>query len=146
MSDAPIYRRILNATEGSPTSERASAHALYLAKQLGAELEVLAVVDLDYRLGIHLGEEVLEMQEQGHHAIDEVERMAKAQGVSVTKLLVRGDAGPAIVNVATKRGCDLIVIGAHQMGTLERVLLGSTSQYVAQQASIPVLIVREGGR
>ncbi|MBI4495244.1 MAG: universal stress protein [Chloroflexi bacterium] len=143
MVELPRYQRILNPTDGSQASLRASVHAIYLAQRLQAHLDVLAVAEVDYHLGIHLSEELVELEQEGHAALDQVEQMAREHGVSVAKLLVRGEPGPAILSVAAERQSDLIVLGAHRMGALERVLLGSTSQHVSQHASLPVLIVRE---
>lgn len=146
MIEQPRYQRILNPTDGSEASARASVHAIYLAQRLQVQLDVLVVADVDYHLGIHLGEEIVELEQEGHATLDRVEQMAREQGVVATRLLVRGEPGPAILNVARERQSDLIVLGAHRMGRLERALLGSTSQYVSQHAALPVLIVREQPR
>ena len=38
---------------------------------------------------------------------------------------------------------DLIVVGAHVKGAMERLLLGSTAAQVVRHARCPVLVVRE---
>ena len=142
MTELPHYQRILNGTDGSEASQHATLHAIYLAKQLHAQLDILYVVEVDYRAGIHLGEEVVELEQEGRAILDRAEAMAREHGIAITRLEVRGKPGPAIISVASERHASLIVVGAHRMGALERVLLGSTSEYVSQHASIPVLIVR----
>lgn len=143
MTDLPTYQRVLNPTDGSDASMRASLHALYFAQRLQAQLDVVAVVDVDYHAGIHLGEELVELEQEGQAALDRVEQMAREHGMTINRLLVEGKPGPTIVRLAEERQSSLIVLGAHRMGALERVLLGSTSQHVSQHASVPVLIVRE---
>jgi nucleotide-binding universal stress UspA family protein len=143
MDEWPVYRRILNATDGSETSEQASRHALALAQQLGAQLELLAVVEGDFQAGIRLHAEIAEQVKESQETLDRLESSARARGVAVTKLMVTGEPGPTIVNVAGDSGADLIVVGVHRMGRLERVILGSTSHYVVQHASVPVVVVRQ---
>ena len=48
----------------------------------------------------------------------------------------------AIVNYATKKNIDLIVIGTKGRTGLKRFLLGSVAQGVLQHAHCPVLLVR----
>ncbi len=57
-------------------------------------------------------------------------------------LLVEGVPAERIVEVAVKIGADDIVLGSRGLTGLPHLLLGSTAQYVAQHASIPVTIVK----
>jgi len=61
----------------------------------------------------------------------------------IERLVAYGDAAREIVKIARSRDVDLIVLGARELGTLGRLLLGSVSETVLHQASRPVLIVRE---
>lgn len=144
MDEWPVYRRILNPTDGSETSELASRHALALAQQLDALLEFLIVVEEEWdgsRLQADIAEQV--RMEEIQETLDRLELLARARGVMVTRLIVVGDPGPAIVQVAGERDVDLIVVGVHRMGRMEQILLGSTSQYVVQHALVPVVVVRQ---
>lgn len=145
MDEWPVYRRILNPTDGSETSELASRHALALAQQLGALLEFLIVVEEEELDGSRLQADIAEQvrMEEIQETLDRLELLARARGVMVTRLIVVGDPGPAIVEVAGERGVDLIVVGVHRMGRMEQILLGSTSQYVVQHALVPVVVVRQ---
>ena len=53
-----------------------------------------------------------------------------------------GDPAEEIMNVASKRNADLIVMGAKGLGKIDRILLGSVSTRVVQYATCPVLVVR----
>ncbi len=136
------YQRILLPTDGSPQSVAAAQHALYLARSLGAALTALYVIEIDIRLGVHIGEEVAEVTQTGEQALAEVESLAAATDLSVTTLLREGKITDVILDEAKELNADLIVMGAHSMGALERMLLGSVSTVVAQHASCPVLLVR----
>jgi nucleotide-binding universal stress UspA family protein len=56
--------------------------------------------------------------------------------------LLEASPAEAIINVATTRKSDVIVMGSRGHGTLAGLLLGSTSQKVVAHAPCPVLIVR----
>lgn len=57
-------------------------------------------------------------------------------------LLVEGHPSRVILETAKEQAADLIVLGARGHSLVTRVLLGSTSDYVANHAACPVLIVR----
>jgi nucleotide-binding universal stress UspA family protein len=61
---------------------------------------------------------------------------------SVVPLSELGRPASVLVDVAAKTGSDLIVLGATRHGVIERFLLGSVSHEVANDASVPVLVVR----
>lgn len=54
-----------------------------------------------------------------------------------------GDPASEIVGVAEEVGADLIVLGCHERGTVERLLLGSVSSKVLHHARCPVLVARK---
>lgn len=57
-------------------------------------------------------------------------------------LLLEGHPSRVILETAKEQDADLIVLGAHGHSLVARVLLGSTSDYVANRAACPVLVVR----
>ncbi len=57
-------------------------------------------------------------------------------------LLLEGHPSRIILETARERDADLIVLGARGHSLIARVLLGSTSDYVAHRAACPVLVVR----
>jgi nucleotide-binding universal stress UspA family protein len=56
-------------------------------------------------------------------------------------LVVPGNAGDQILKAIDANRTDLIVVGARRQGTVRRLLLGSTSEYVLSHAPCSVLIV-----
>jgi nucleotide-binding universal stress UspA family protein len=75
--------------------------------------------------------------------LDTVSQSATAQAVPCETIHVF-DRLPAdtILEVATSRGCDLIVMASHGRRGLPRLVLGSRAFEVATRATVPVLIVR----
>jgi nucleotide-binding universal stress UspA family protein len=55
--------------------------------------------------------------------------------------LPAGRVADAIVNAATERGCDIIVMGSHGRRGVKRMLLGSDAELVLRMSRMPVLIV-----
>ncbi|MCL6443312.1 MAG: universal stress protein [Alicyclobacillus sp.] len=47
-----------------------------------------------------------------------------------------------ICQTAQKIGADLIIVGSHGRGTVDRLLLGSVSNGVVNHATVPVLVAR----
>ena len=62
--------------------------------------------------------------------------------LSITTTVIEGSPKRVILEEAEAFGADLIVVGAHGYGAVERFLLGSVSQTVALHAKCSVEIVR----
>lgn len=61
-------------------------------------------------------------------------------GLDVEKCVVRGQPGPALVELASGAG-DLLVVGAGRRGRLGRIWHGAVSRYCVSRARCPVLTV-----
>ena len=69
--------------------------------------------------------------------------LGKNPTLTVTTNVIEGSPKSVILEEAEKFGADLIVIGSHGGGAVERFLLGSVSQAVALHAKCSVEIVRK---
>jgi nucleotide-binding universal stress UspA family protein len=70
---------------------------------------------------------------------------AESAGATVAEKHLRvGRPAEEIAALADEVGADLVVLGSRQMGTLKRLVLGSTPQEVVPKAARPVLVVRGG--
>lgn len=146
----PEERAVLIATDGSEVSLRAGEYAARLANGLGARLFALYVVDehLAFHGGIHYGQFVERLSEDGREATGKVRAMAEEAGAECEELIVFGLPDRAIVAVAEELGADPIVLGAEGMSGLEHALVGSVSEEVLRHANRTVLVVGghpEGG-
>ena len=140
---AKAVRRILLATDLSPASEGATRQAIELARDLGASLLVVSVIDPDIR-GIPGGR--LERMDQRRAAREQAAQAVvvrgRQAGIVVNFLIWEGEPGPAIVEAAASEEVDLIVVGSHGRGRVGRFMLGSVSDHVIRNATAPVLVVR----
>jgi nucleotide-binding universal stress UspA family protein len=74
-------------------------------------------------------------------AMKAVEKLREA-GFTADSSVRTGHPRPAIVDAASKWGANLIVMGSHGRRGLDRLLLGSVSEYVARHAPCSVQVVR----
>lgn len=80
-------------------------------------------------------------------AVNTVESAAKIMhtknpSLTITTAVIQGKPKGVILEEAEKFGADLIIVGSHGYGALERFLLGSVSHAVALHAKCSVEIVR----
>ena len=142
--------RILCATDLRSTSVDVVAYALALAEASAAYLTLLHVLEgPEFETGSPLRFTVPEMRTMRKALRDDARirlRLAIPDEVrlriAVRDLVVEGRAHEQILRVAREEAPQLIVLGAHGGGSLERMLFGSTSQRVVREAPSPVLIVR----
>ena len=143
-SGLPRYKLILNPTDGSATSERATAQAIYLAKETGAELLVLHAVEttMVWYTGTLYQQMVDRLREFGNEVLEKALKRANEEGVVARSMMIDGHSGTVIVRVAEREGADLIVMGALGRGMVEKVLVGSISQYVVRHAPCAICLVK----
>jgi nucleotide-binding universal stress UspA family protein len=140
-------KRILIATDGSPSSAEATRFGLELAVEHGAEALFVHVVparDVVPTMGAFGFPGALphDVTEHDRVSLDEALAAARESGVAATTTLLQGDAVDEIVAYADSTDVDLIVIGSRGHGPVAGVLLGSVSQGVLRESKRPVLIVR----
>jgi nucleotide-binding universal stress UspA family protein len=61
----------------------------------------------------------------------------------VNSIIRQGDAKQTVLKVAEEINADLIVMGSRGLGRLQSILSNSTSQYVFQLSTRPMLLVRD---
>jgi nucleotide-binding universal stress UspA family protein len=135
-SDAPLWHRILVATGGSPWSDMAVDHAVTLAQKQHLEMCFLHVD----RQRPQRGEDPAACEGKNILALAEVH--AAANGITYDATLAYGDVTTAILETATRKQCDAIVLGSRGLTGWKRLMLGSISNTVAAKAPLPVLIVK----
>ena len=144
-----MYDRILVPTDGSSETERAVEHAAELAVAHGAELHGVYVVNSATFAGLPMEtswEGVGDvLREEGEAALERVEEIAAAHGVAATSRVLEGSPSRRIVEYAEAEDCDLVVMGTHGRGGIDRLLLGSVAEGVVRASSVPVLTVQVGG-
>ncbi len=147
-----MFQHILLATDGSEASSQAMRLATTLAREQGARLTAVFVVDPYPFIGIGqvnpMGFQAYMTAAQEHAALAhaEVEKLCEADGGTPIDLQLRmvEDATPAngIVQTALANGCDLLVLGSHGGSGMARLMLGSVAAQVLAHSPVPVLIAK----
>ncbi|WP_257300679.1 universal stress protein [Haloarchaeobius sp. FL176] len=144
-----MYDRILVPTDGSEGGERAVRHAIDLAVAHDATIYAVYVVDSASYGGVPMEtawEGLHEMLEhEGEAALDRVVEIAEESGVPVETALLEGTPAKQVVRHAESEECDLVVMGTHGRGGIDRLLLGSVAERVVRSSEVPVLTVQVSG-
>ncbi|MEQ1757207.1 MAG: universal stress protein [Vicinamibacterales bacterium] len=149
-ADAPVQlRRILCPVDFSDGSLNALTTAIGMAEEADARLTLLNVIEIPPTLFGTSGMSETDVDRIRAAAEADVLRRLRAlvpEGArtycSVETAVVEGSAHREIVRSATDARADVIVIGAHGGGTLDRLVFGSTTHHVIRAAPCPVLVVR----
>lgn len=126
-SGGPPYRRLLIATDGSSTADRAARKGYALARRLEASVTLVFVGHPK------TGELVLQ---------DTIASIGQESGVPSATEIRTGDAAAEIVDAAREEGFDLVVIGNRGLAGAKAALLGSVPRDVAESAPCDVLVAR----
>uniref|UniRef100_A0A0D9ZXX7 UspA domain-containing protein n=1 Tax=Oryza glumipatula TaxID=40148 RepID=A0A0D9ZXX7_9ORYZ len=80
--------------------------------------------------------------------MDSMDRYMATAADSVVKVETRvekGDPRDVICGAVEKAGADMVVMGSHGYGFLQRTLLGSVSNHCVQHCKCPVVVVKRPG-
>jgi nucleotide-binding universal stress UspA family protein len=144
-----LFYRIVVPTDFSGCAEEAWGLAQRLAAALGSEL-VLAHVLVETPL-FEEGPFTMERTRRVYEAarkwaeesIEDWAGTARGKGLNVRTVLRTGVPYREIVALATDERADLVLMGTHGRGGLDRALLGSVADRVIRLAPCPVLTVRQ---
>ena len=145
---AVLFRRILCPVDFSDESRLALEHAAAIARHWGSQLAVLHVYQAASPFdAVSPSDEIAVRDPQVTTLRAALQNFVEpiAGGVAVSLRLMHGAAARRpIVREAEAIDSDLLVIGSHGRGGVERFLLGSTSDSVVKSAACPVLVVPSG--
>lgn len=138
---AAAMERVLVGTDGSPAAARGVGWAAGLARALGAELVVTAVVDTRSFVG-DLGDE----RSRVAVAIDEdwSEPAGDDLGSHLSTLVLEGDPRTVLPSEAVTQKADVLVLGSAGVGWYPAMHLGHVAHAVAHHSPVPVVIVPPG--
>ena len=133
------YRSILVPVAPGYPSDEAMDVACRLARERGARIVAMTVihVPLELPLDAYLPDEVQEANEQ----LDEARAIGESYGVNVIARIVRArNSGRAIVDEATRRSAEIIVMGGPRRVRLaagRRAIFGDTVDFVLEARADP---------
>ncbi len=140
-----MFERILIATDGSETSDKAAKVGVEIARISGGRVTVVYVADTG-RLS-HLPDDMMLVSirdlllREGETATTYVKELARKEGVPSERMVVEGKPSDELLRVSKENDIDLMVMGSVGRSGLDRFLLGSVAEKVVQHAKVPVLTV-----
>jgi nucleotide-binding universal stress UspA family protein len=141
-TDTPAFRRAVVALNGGPSDARIVRLVVGLASK-GVEVIAVHVVEIDWTLP--LDADIAGRSEEVQRVLDSAEAIAEERKIVMEPVLLQArDVGAALVDEATERGADLLIVGLPYRqrfgGDFD---IGRTVPYILQNAPCPVWVVRE---
>jgi len=140
-----MFEQILVAVDGSSHSLRAAKMAGDMARE--HDVKTIFLVAVYEPIPTYLGEPNLQLiidarLDEANALLEEGIRGLGNVTCEVQTEVMEGPPADAIIEVATVRRVDLVIVGSRGRGQLTGLILGSTSQKVVGHAPCPVLVVR----
>ena len=147
-------KTILAAVDGSASSVKAVDFAADLAVRCEAELilltvatEVAPIFDAEFKAYARLEHIQTRASEialtSAETVVADARIQAQSKGVGrISTEATFGDPARRIIDFATDRHADLVVVGSRGHGTLAGLLVGSVAQKVLSHAACAVVVVR----
>ena len=144
-----MFKNVLIATDGSELAKKAIQQGLTVAKGMGAKATVVRATPVPR---MYVAEGVIIAPPVGVHeqvakvVADQfagIKQEADAAGVPCETVHVENDIPwQAILDTAKDKRCDLIVMASHGRSGFSAAFLGSETQKVLAQSTVPVLVCR----
>lgn len=138
--------RILVAVDGSGCANRASHQVMELARQSGAKVHVVSVVQPPPAVGYPKEFAIQLDQILRRHANEVLEKYSGVAendyDMKVEAIVQVGHPAKVILDVAKSRDVDLIAVGARGLSGIKELFLGSVSHAVVRGSKVPVLVVK----
>jgi nucleotide-binding universal stress UspA family protein len=151
-----LNMRILLATDGSEYSRKAIEKCCkFISAGKHTDIKIISAVERvmpmvaepfaisnDYYVQVE-GDLRKNAEETVAEAEKTISKKFADENVFVQTEVISGNVKQIIIDEAKKFEADLIVVGSHGYGFLDRVLIGSVSDFVVHHAPCSVLVVRE---
>ena len=146
-------KNILVATDFSTPSDVALAYGRDLARSYGSVLHVLHVAENSFLLfggdpaTTFVPDQQAEIERSAREQMDALITVDDRTMLHATPVVVTAvGVAQAVVDYATAKAIDLVVMGTHGRGAMAHLLMGSVAERVVRLAPCPVLTVRSPER
>lgn len=140
------YKKILVAVDGSDEAELAFQKAVSVTKRNNGELLLAHVIDTRAFQTVTSFDGVLAHQatQLAKQTLSDYQEFAKKNGVEKVSFVLEYGSPKVVLakELPKSANVDLIMLGATGLNAVERLLVGSVSEYVIRNAPCDVLIVR----
>ena len=141
------YKNILVAIDGSYESELAFEKGVSVALRNDANLLLTHVVDTRALQSVATFDAYIyeKLEQEAHSVLDDYENQARERGLEKVRQIIEfGNPKPLLATeIPEREHVDLIMLGATGLNAFERLLIGSSSEYILRHAKVDVLVVRD---
>lgn len=141
------YQHIQIAVDGSKEADMAFDKAVAVAKRNGATLEILHVIDTRAFQNVSSFDSAMveQVSQDAKTKMEEYYHKALDAGVKEAHFQIEFGSPKSIIahDYPKKHNIDLIMVGATGLNAVERLLIGSVTEYVTRTAETDVLVVRQ---
>jgi nucleotide-binding universal stress UspA family protein len=142
-AQVPSFKRVVIALNGGSSDAQIVALASRFAKSGTTELIAVHIVEIDWTLP--LDADIAGHSEEAQRVLDMAESVAEDSKARLTPVLLQArDIGAALVDEASERNADLLVVGLpYRKRFGGDFAVGRTIPYVLKNAPCAVWVVRE---
>lgn len=141
------YKHIQVAVDGSKEADMAFHKAISVAKHMHATLEILHVIDTRSFQNVSSFDSAMVEQVSNDAKIkmEKYYQEAVDAGVAEVHYSIEFGSPKTIIgrDFPKQHDIDLIVVGATGLNAVERLLIGSVTEYVTRTANCDILVVRQ---
>mgnify|MGYP000869725147 FL=1 len=141
------YQNIMVAVDGSHEAELAFEKGVNVALRNNSRLTIAHVIDTRALQSVSTfdAEVYEELQEDAKKLMDQYAEKAKEAGVTnVVTVVEMGNPKTLLAtDIPDEQKVDLIMVGATGLNAFERLLVGSSSEYILRHAKVDLLVVRD---
>jgi nucleotide-binding universal stress UspA family protein len=139
-------KKVLIALDYDPSAKKVAKAGYQMALSMGAEVILVHVIQdlVTYSLSyLNMGplqlDSVDELKNTSQQFLEKTKLLLGNEAIQT--VLVEGDFADCIVETAKELDIDIIVMGSHSKRWLDNIVLGSVSERVLRQTTIPLFIV-----
>ncbi len=137
-----MTEHVLVPIDETPLLEDVVAYALERYPEADITVVHVSTVAEDAPLEIEAAPPADEWRETPTDLFERAKAVANSHDREIETVTLFGSVARAILQYEQEQGVDAIVVGSHGRHGLERLLIGSVAETIAQRATVPVTIVR----
>ena len=143
-----LIQKVIVPVDFSPASEAAARFGCALARNLGAHVFLVQVIQAAFARGKHLADASESHQQPYLEAQTNMTFLFNRlnPGGHATTEIRRGAVHEEIASAVDAYGADLVVMATHGRTGIPHLLLGSVAERVIRTANCPVLVMRDSGQ
>ncbi len=137
--------KVLIVADDSPSSVKAIQYGYNLARDLGAKVTLLSVIDPSLALGnpdagIFPDDALIAFKKKSDDFLNRM-KAKYGDGANTEIMSPVGDAQATVIDIAVKSDAGLIVTGTHSRKGLSQLFKGGIAESIIHNSPVPVCVV-----